>query len=427
MSQDMEAKSGNNLVSEFKERFGSHPIRIERFKITQSSKIAKTSSYLMQEIGADINQEKADLISLIFEFLVAEDLYHETVLVFIDDFRLISKYFGYEFDSSNEEILIEKVVTPYLQNLKFQTDIYFDLSRWLIQRIGQGWDDSLARSYALNDFLKPLMKTIIEKFSHVNLKFLGAMAWTTLERYTTKSSGNQVKLEDKLKILQDEYPDLEGSKFAYDLAFMYLLKPNWEFIMDMIGPEIAKLKENLKIERENMQREQVATKAAKEATAKADPVDDAKNKVSMKLNELFGFKYDWNINRESQIEKAMSLLMRRISLKVFGHVAAEDFEPIKKEIEEFLWPEMIEYPEIMAQGINVKGKFYDPTYKESDEILEEFNEKGKAYYDEKFKDKFFSKLFQGYRGGADYETISKNLIEILKLAKENEPDKRWGK
>ena len=100
----------------------------------------------------------------------------------------------------------------------------------------------------------------------------------------------------------------------------------------MIEGEIEKLKETIKAERELMLREAQASKAAAEATAKADPVDDAKNKVSMKLNELFGFGYEWNDNRESQIFKGMSLLLRRISLKICGHVAAEDIEPIKKEL-----------------------------------------------------------------------------------------------
>jgi len=419
MLEETESKTGDNIVSEFKERFGSHPIRIERFKITQKSKITETTNFLIQELAGGISLERADLISLIFEFLVSESLYDEDVLVFFEDFKLICHYFGFEFEVSPKEDVIEQVVTPYIQTLKFQTDIYFDLTRWLIQRIGQGWDNQLARSYTINDYFKPLMKTIIDKFPRVNLKFLCAMAWTTLERYTTRGSEIQIKINDKLIILE-EYPDVKGSKFAYDLAFMYLLKPNWDKIISMIQPEIEKFKESLKIERDIMVREQQATKAAQEATAKTDPVNDAMNKVSMKLNELFGFGYDWNDNRESQIFKAMNLLLRRISLKIYGHVAAEEFEPIKNNIEKLLWPEMIEYPNIIAFGINVKGKFYDPEFKEPDEILEQFNEDRKNYYDSNFKEKFFAKLVQGYRGGADYDTISKNFCHILKTAKENE-------
>ena len=36
---------------------------------------------------------------------------------------------------------------------------------------------------------------------------------------------------------------------------------------------------------------------------------------------------------------------------------------------------------------------------------------------EDFKQKFFDKIFSGYRGGADYETIAKNLVSIIRNAK----------
>ena len=262
------------------------------------------------------------------------------------------------------------------------------------------------------------MKTIIDQFPKVNIKFLCAMAWTTLERYTTRGTNNQVRLGEKLAILTTEYPEVEGSKFAYDLAFMYLLKPNWENILQMIDKEIQKLKEAIKAEREIMLKEQQATKVVAEATAQADPVDDAKSKLSLKLNELFGFGYEWNDSRESQISKAMSLLLRRVSLREFGHVAAESVEPIKKELESFLWPEIIEYPRIIAYGLNVKSKFYDPTYKDPLDLLEELQENPSKITE--CKDKFFNRLFQGYRGGADYDTISTNLCQLLKIAKTTE-------
>jgi hypothetical protein len=419
MLEETPSKSGDNIVSEFKQKFGSHPAKLERFQITQKTKIQETENYLIQELQGKISLDRAELVALIYEFLVSEDLIHEPVLVFLEDFKIICENFGFGFETSTKEELIEKVVTPYLQVLKFQTEIYFELSRWLIQRLGQGWDMELARSYAINDFLKPLMRTIIESYPSVNLKFLAAMAWTTLERYTNKGTENHIKIADKLEILEN-YPDVQGSKFAYDLAYMYLLKPNWDHLLNMISKEIERLKETIKIEREIMLKEQQATKIAQEATAKADPVDDAKNQVSMKLNELFSFGYAWNDNRESQIFRALSLLLRRMSLREFGHVAAEDITPLRKELEEFIWPEMIEYPSIIAYGLNIKSKFYDPHYKESDEILEQFHKEGKTYYDMEFKEKFFQKLFEGYRGGADYDTISKNFCRIIKIAKLNE-------
>lgn len=411
MSED--TKTGSTIVEEYKNKFGSHPVRIERFKITQQNRIAKTAATLI-ETHNNLNQDQAEFYALIYEFLVTEDLYREKIHVFYNDFNLICSEFGHEFHNTLQEDIIQLVVTPYIQALKFQTDIYFELSRWLIQRLGQGWDPELARSYALNDYFKPLMLTLIEKFPQVKITSLTGMAWTTLARYIDKESS--FKLEDKLKDVQASYPlELTGTKYAFDLGYKYLLKPNWEGFLKMIDGEVQKVKDTIVIEREIMLKESKAVKAAKEAAAQVDPVDDAKNAVAMKLNELFGFGFDINESKELQIEKATSLFLRRVALREFGHVAAEHVEPIRKALEDFLWPEVLEFPVLIAKGINVKSKFYDPTYKDPETFLDELKN-GRINLDS-YKAKFFDKIFSGYRGGADYDTIAKNFIQIIKTAK----------
>ena len=408
-----EIKTGSNIVEEYKSRFGSHPVRIERFKITQQTRITKTASVL-KEAYSDFNQERCEFLALIYEFLVTEDLYNESSLMFVDDFNLICHEFGYPLEHSLDNEVIQFVVTPYIQALKFQTDIFFDLSRWLIQRLGQGWDPDLGKSYALNDFFKPLMTTLIEKFPKVKITSLTAMAWTTLSRYVNKEQS--ISMKEKLKQVNDSYPnELTGTKYAFDLGFKYLLKPNWDKFLSMIANEVEKVKQSIAMERELMLKESQAVKAAQEAAAQTDPIDDAKNAVAMKLNELFGFGYEINESKELQIEKAMALFLRRVALREFGHVAAENVEPIKKATEEFLWPEVQEFPILIAKGINVKSKFYDPNYKDSETLLEEFNKNPEAI--EEFRKKFFERIFSGYRGGADYETIAKNFVSVIKSAK----------
>lgn len=411
-----ETKTGANIVDEYKNKFGSQPVKIERFKITQRGRIAKTAEAI-RNIEPLISMERSDFFSLIYEYLATEELYTEKVGVFMQDFALICTEFGYPLDTSFEDEIIEHVVTPYIQALKFSTDIYFDLSRWLIQRLGQGWDPELARSYALNDFFKPLMTTLIEKFPKVKLTFLAALAGTTLVRYVNKRNEEfTARLDEKLAEVSSSYPnDLAGTKYAFDLGYKYLLKPNWNEFLEMIANEVEKVKQSIEIERELMLKESQAMKAAQEAAAQADPIDDAKNAVAMKLNELFGFNYELNPSKEQQIEKAVALFLRRVALKEFGHVAAEQTEPIKKAMEEFLWPEVQEYPVLIAKGINVKSKFYDPTYKDPELLLEEIEDDPTII--DSFKERFFNKIFSSYKGGADYESIAKSFVEIIKLAK----------
>jgi hypothetical protein len=410
MSED--SKTGTTIVDEYKSKFGSHPVRIERFKITQQSKISATAEYLTKS-GIT---ERSEFYALIYEFLATEDLYHEKITVFMEDFGLICEEFGHPLDRSLEDEIIADVVTPYIQALKFQTDIFFDLSRWLIQKLGQGWDPMLARSYATNDYFKPLMTTLIEKFPHVKITFLSAMAWTTLARYINRDESINIKLIDKIQQVRENYPnELTGTKYAFDLAFRFLLIPNWNLILKLIDNEVEKVKKSIEIEREIMQKESQAVKAAQVAAAQADPIDDAKNAVAMKINELFGFGYEINESKESQIEKAFALFLRRVALKEFGHVAAETVEPIKKAVEDFIWPEVLEHPIIIAKGINVKSKFYDPNYKDPEMLMEEFT--NNPSYIEEFRGKFFDKIFSGYRGGADYDTLAKNFVQIIKSAK----------
>lgn len=413
MSED--TKTGSNIVEEYKNKFGSHPVRIERFKITQQNRIKQTASLILQTNGS-LNQERAEFFSLIYEFLKTEDLYSEPVDIFLDDFNLISEEFGFSLENSPQNDIIANVVTPYIQTLKFQTDIYFDLSRWLIQRLGQGWDPELSRSYALNDFFKPLMNTLIEKFPNVKINFLIALSWTTLARYISKQKNERIKLQDKYIFVNSSYPkDFTGTKFAFDLGFKFLLKPNWSSFLEMIANEVEKVKQNIALERELMLKESQAVKAAQVATAQADPIDDAKNAIAMKLNELFGFGYELNESKENQIEKAVSLFLRRVALQEFGHVAAENVEPIKKAMIDFIWPEVQEYPLIIAKGVNVKSKFYDPNYKDPEELMEEFEKNPASMVS--FKQNLFDKIFAGYQGGADYDTIAKNFVSIVKEAK----------
>lgn len=411
-----ETKTGSNIVEEYKNKFGSHPVRIERFKITQQNRIKQTADLFLQTNGS-LTQERADFYSLIYEFLKTEDLYAEPVEIFLEDFNLISQEFGFSLDESKEDDIIVNVVTPYIQTLKFQTDVYFDLSRWLIQRLGQGWDLELSRSYALNDFFKPLMNTLIEKFPNVKINFLAALSWTTLARYISKQKNERIKLQDKYIFVNSSYPkDLNGTKFAFDLGFKFLLKPNWPSFLELIATEVEKVRQNIALERELMLKESQAVKAAQVAAAQTDPIDDAKNAVAMKLNELFGFGYELNESKENQIEKAVSLFLRRVALKEFGHVAAENVEPIKKAMVDFIWPEVKGYPLIITKGVNVKSKFYDPTYKDSEELMEEF-EKDPSLI-ETFKQKLFDKIFSGYKGGADYDTIARNFVAIIREAKD---------
>ena len=105
-----------------------------------------------------------------------------------------------------------------------------------------------------------------------------------------------------------------------------------------------------------------------------------------------------------------------MAMEIWGHVAAEEIAPIRKKLEEYLWPEIIDYPIIVAKGVvAAPSKYYDPRQKSFQEVWIEFRNNPKIIED--YKEKFFDTLFQGFTGGADYERVSRNLVQIFKNAK----------
>lgn len=422
MSQDR-LEDTTNLVEEYRQKFGSHPIRIERFRITQRGRITRESKKLIQD--GQYNEEEAQFYTLIHEFLVAEDLYPAPVEVFIEDFLTIATGMGYPVGSTAQEEVIEYVVTPYIKSLQFLKDVFFDLSRWSIQRVSQGWDIELCKAYALNDFLKPLMVTLVENFPNVELHFLAALAWATFVRYIKKREIKEGELDVRditikafYKTVNLEYPEeLTGSVYCFDVAYKFLLNKNWDDFMAMIEPEVKKLHEQFERDKEIMRIEQNARKAS-EARA-ADPIAESKNRVGMKIFELFGFNQELTLDKEQAIEKAFSLMVRRMALQIFGHVSAEDPGPIREKVAEFLWPEIKEHPEIIAFGIvGAKTKFYEPGRKDPDFLMEDF--KANPSEMDQYQEKFLERLFSGYTGGAEYEKIARNFIDILRQAKDTE-------
>ncbi|MHA2364955.1 MAG: hypothetical protein ACXAC7_13445, partial [Candidatus Hodarchaeales archaeon] len=368
MALDEQLETSESIVSEFKQKFASHRVRIERFRITQRGRISRVSRDLLEK---GYSEEDSFLYSLIYAYLVSEDLTNTSIDVFIEDFKLIAKEFGFPIGESTVDRIIEKVVTPFIQIMYFQKEINFELSKYLIQRISQLWPESLTRSYTLNDFFKPLMVTMKDQLPNVKLRFLGTLAWVTLERYTEKNNEEMANktINDYYEVVKQEYPDLNKKVFCFDFALLFLLEKNWPNLMALVQPEVDKLRKQFELDRERMRKEQKAREKAKER--KSDPIAEAQGRVSLKIYELFHFKQDFSTDKEYAIEKGFSLLLRRMALDIWGHVAAESVEPIRERVEEFIWPEIKIYPVIVSRNIYVKSKFYVPNAKSHQEIYEE--------------------------------------------------------
>ena len=164
--------SGDNLVNEFKNKFGSHQVRIEKFAITQKTEIDRLTEQIIKV--RSLEEDEAHFYAHIYQFVISEGLFSSPVLDFIEDLKTICQEFGYPIEKNPYDDIIENAVTPFIQILLFMSDINYDLSSYLIQRISQGWEEQLSQSYALNDFLKPAVVTLIDKFPKLNLPFIAA-------------------------------------------------------------------------------------------------------------------------------------------------------------------------------------------------------------------------------------------------------------
>jgi hypothetical protein len=276
----------------------------------------------------------------------------------------------------------------------------------------------------LNDYLKPLLTTLIDKFPKVPLRFLVALALTFLQRYINKNpfkkskfTAEGITLKKNYELVCQQYPALEGKVYAYDAAFKFLLKPHWNEIQGMVADEVAKLRKQLEEEKEVMRKEVEAKKISEKRQVGA--TEYYKNQIAVKLFELFNERFHQPLTKEREeiIIKNVSVLLRRMAMEIWGHVSAETAGPIKEAFQKFLWPEIVNYPIIVAKGIVVmKGKYYIPNQRTFDEVWTDFQTNPEII--EQYKEKFFDQLLQGFTGGANYEIIAKNLVAVLKKAKD---------
>ena len=416
--------SGDNLVNEFKTKFGSQPVRIEKFAITQKAEIDRLTEQIIKM--RSLVEDEAHFYAHIYQFVISEGLFTSTVLDFIEDLTTICQEFGYPIEKNPYDEIIEKAVTPFIQALLFMSNINYDLSTYLIQRVSQGWEEQLAQSYALNDFLKPLVVTLIDKFPNVSLRFIAALAWASFQRYSTRKVTNDPTKKFKPQSLNEiyqyvcaEYPDVKDKIYAYDIAYKYVLKPNWHHFMDMISEEVEKLQTQLKQDKEVMRKEVESRKASEKRALRA--TDAYNNQVSVNLFELFKFNQEITPAKVDTIIKAFSGMMRRVAIEKWGYVAVEggNVSIFKQEVEDYLWPELTDFPIIIAKafGVPPKSKFYEPhrVNKTFDQVWEEFQQDPSVI--ENYKQKFSEELFRGFTGGANFDLIAQNLVNILKRAK----------
>ena len=189
--------------------------------------------------------------------------------------------------------------------------------------------------------------------------------------------------------------------------------------MDMIAEEVEKLKVQLKQDTEIMIKEAESRKVNEKRSLGA--TDAYKSQVSIKLFELFKFNQEFTDAKIDTVVKAFSNMMRRVAIEKWNYVAIEsgNVTIFKQEIEEYLWPELKEFPIIIAKafGVPPKSKFYEPhrIEKTFDEVWAEFQQDSSLI--ENYKNQFFEELFKGFTGGANFELIAQNLVNILKRAK----------
>ncbi|OLS24083.1 MAG: hypothetical protein HeimC3_21740 [Candidatus Heimdallarchaeota archaeon LC_3] len=426
-SQIPDTNYAEELVNEFKNKFGSHPVRVKRFALTQQDKIETETKLILASDKYNFTREYATFYAHIYQFILSEGLFRAPLSVLIEDLQIYAKFFNKTIEPPFDE-LIDTVITYYIQSIQFLNDIYYELSKYLIQKRAQDWKEDLLRSYALNDYFKPILKILLEKFPSLPVRFITAIAWTFLQRFVAK---NPFKDKDKLesiylnkyyKEIEKEYPDLDGDVYIYDLAFKFLLKPNWEILNEMIKDEVERLKAEFEQQKEIMRKETKDRKAAE--GRRISQTDTYKNQISVRIFELFKFDQELDEKKENLIIKVFSGLMRRVVVEKWTHVAIEPqhVDEFKKDIFDFIYSEIVEYPFFFAKAyaFTPKSKFYMPNviHKPMDEILAEFKEDPKLAL--QYKDVFREELFKGFTGGADFDLISKNFIEILKKSKRTE-------
>ena len=136
-SQESGTNYAEELVTEFKNKFGSHPVRVKRFALTQQDKIESETKKLLTSDEYSFSKEYATFYAHIYQFILSEGLFRAPLSVLIDDLQIYAKFFNKAIEPPFDE-LIDTVITYYIQSI--QSTIINSVIRQLKRRINEQGD-----------------------------------------------------------------------------------------------------------------------------------------------------------------------------------------------------------------------------------------------------------------------------------------------
>ncbi|MFQ5979615.1 MAG: hypothetical protein ACE5OZ_15920 [Candidatus Heimdallarchaeota archaeon] len=410
------AQQISQMTDEFKERFGRISSRLHMLQVTQSSKLDELQEKLMIEGVMEFSVEDLRFLASLYLFLITEEMYMVPIEIFSVDFQEYSNLSKIELGKGtvDSEQFIEEGFVPFAQMLLIASQSIFEMSRWTIIRAASGWKDSLVQSYVLNDFLKIMVREMLEVApKDLDVRMVAAiglsMAKDFIDRRKRRLEGNalgNISIAENYEEIVKSYPlrETKENDLAFDLAWTVVFQPTWEALMEMISPEVENLR--LKLE-EGQERIKRHYKADKERKSKEYSDDYYLGIIGMKLHEIFNLKGEIDEKREASLIHAIDVMLRRYAIDRTGHIGG-DRDMILSMTLDLLWKLTFEHPQIIVPVL------------ESGQLMAAFNSPDVRKWLRKRENEirvvFRSRLMRGVGMNPSHNAIARSFISLLKEA-----------
>lgn len=413
---------------EFTEKYGKLSSRLTRLKITQRSTVMEVRDKVIALYPEDteFNNDALELFSTMYVFLTTEEILLVHLSAFIKDMSSFSKFKGFSKPLFNMDIdidgFIQNCFEPFVVSLSKASDIISSLSNWLIVRLGSSsWSETLTASYAINEYLKPMMKDLIITSPNVDVRYLAALGYFIVEDFITRKkriNSGEMLIDMNINTLYqsfiEKYPLDSGSDLAFDISYNLLFKPLWPSILNQVKEEVESLKEKIEEERETMKRE---SEKEKERLKHQYSDEYYMSSIGMRLYEFFNQNQSIDIKKKDIITHSFDVLARRIAIDKFGYISAEP-DKIQLLVIDLLIETCKDYPQIfiplLSQSEIISLRNSDSASKWIDSNIFAIRERFRAY------------LTKKVRGTFNVKEIANQFVFLIETAKKSrikiEPD-----
>ncbi|MFW9992812.1 MAG: hypothetical protein ACFFD4_12255 [Candidatus Odinarchaeota archaeon] len=401
------------MTDEFRSKYGNMASRIHMLSITQGERIqeiAERITILDQCKGMD--QENINFLATLYVFVITEEVLLVPPSAFLADFFEYARLQRKQIDQLDRNEVIGALFSPFVRSLVLASKIIFEMTGYLINRLGIGWKIEMIQSFILNDYYKPMIQKAAEITPNIDARFVAAMTRMMAEDYIDRRTRilegkalSNLSITRFYKEFLKLYPLDRGDDIHFDLAWKLVFLPMWDKTMILVELEVEKFKEKVQLAKEEMEQHY---EAEKKRTSTQYTDDFYLSMIQMKLYEIFKGKQDIDDQKERSIINAVDVMIRRYAIDKYGKIGFEKDELVGTVVK-MLYGTVKDYPIIAGALLDYTMKPVAMRAENASEFLEE--------HDGYLRKEFIKRLTTGHKDRINAMIMAEEFVKLLKEAK----------